>query len=115
MVLTTLGNLVVTEIKRIEGEKMLSTTIVNEISKKHHADDVTEAVDEAKLEYVDCDWDEDGEFDSEQDWYDEHCTNEAQDDVVNGFIDDYQKKTGTAIDLDQYAEINEALIAKWDL
>jgi len=110
-----LGELIFNATMADVGEKMLTTTIVNEISKKHHVDDVTEAVDEAKLEYVDCDWEEDGEFDSEQDWYDEHCTNEAQDDVVNGFIDEYQKETGVGIDLDQYAEINEALIAKWDL
>lgn len=73
--------------------------------------DVAFDIDERILNYVDDDWEEDGEYDSESEWYQDFGRGEAEDEIHGEILE----AIATALDeptdswyfSDKYGDINE--------
>ena len=63
-------------------------------------------VDDHILEYIDDDWQDDGEYDDEYEWYSDFGCGEAEDDVIKEIIEDI---VGIDIEPDIYVEYSNAL------
>ena len=64
-------------------------------------------VDDAILDYVDEDWKEYGEYESEYDWYSDFGRNEAEDQVINDIIREYENDNKVSFDIDTFVAIGE--------
>ena len=73
---------------------------------------IFDMIDNAMLDYVDDDWEEDG-FDSEYDWYCEFGRNEAESDVLESIITECCKKLNIDLSLDNFIEVEERIAEHW--
>jgi len=73
--------------------------------------DICDSVDEQMLEYIDDDWEEDG-FATEWEWYCEYGRGEAESDIINGIINEYQKDYSGKFDIDSYIAIGKYIADK---
>ncbi len=89
--------------------------IVKRILDENDESVVLEMVDDQRHEYIDDDWDASGDYDDEYEWYIDHCNNEAEDDILNGILRQFETKHGLSINLDDYSSIFEQLKEAWSL
>jgi len=88
-------------------------SVTKKITDKYSEESILERVnDQIIAEYVDDEWAEEG-FDSEYDWYKEHCSDEAESDILNEVI---QEHCGDIkISDNDYLAIFESLKEFWNL
>ena len=84
------------------------------ILSKHTEADLARSKDDAVLDYLSSDWEDDG-FDDEFDWYDEFGRGEAEDDVVTMILDDVQKHFKIDLSPDDYSEFSEWIREEYGL
>ena len=85
--------------------------IAEKILEKYSVLNILHSVDEQMLDYVDDDWEEDG-FDSEYEWYCEYGRGEAEDDVINELVREYEKDYSIEFDVDSFIAIGKYIAEK---
>lgn len=65
--------------------------VIKFIAENYPEEKVAEMYDEEILNWVDSDWNEDGDYESEYDWYKDHNSNEAEDEVIKTITSDIKK------------------------
>lgn len=80
--------------------------------KEHYSEDeVVELFDDEWPNWVDNDWEDDGDYDTEYDWYMDHNNNEAQDAVIHQMMNWYCKEFngGNSLASDPHCELFDAI------
>jgi len=83
---------------------MSAQEIIDKIKETNSEMDVCMSFDNEMLNWIDGDWKDDGEYDSEFDWYIDHNNGEAQDEVAKGLIEEIVPKLESE-DTDLYCEV----------
>ena len=86
--------------------------VAKEILKKNKPEELLSRLDDQILEYVDDNWEEDGEYESEYDWYIDYGKGEAEDDVITDVIREYECKHKLEFDVDTFVAIGEYIAGK---
>lgn len=58
---------------------MIKDQIIQFIQANYSEDDIIARLDEEKLEWIDSDWEDDGDYSDEYEWYGDHNSGEAED------------------------------------
>jgi len=82
-----------------------------EIMKRNNCKSIISDIDDQMLEYVADDWEEEG-FDSEYDWYQEYGKGEAEDDIIEGLVREYEKKNKVKFHIDSFVAIGKYIAKK---
>ena len=99
-----------------EGVKDPLSSLKDYITKKYKESDVDEMVDAQVMEYIDADWEDDGEYDNEQEWYDDFGHGEAEDDIINQLTKEAMNYTKTKLNFNERIKFDEWLQDKyWSL
>ena len=83
------------------------------ISSKYKPIAIAGMVDEAILNYIDSDWEEEG-YEDEYEWYSEYGRGEAEQDVIDFLIDDAEKKTKSDLNMDDKIKFGKWLASKFN-
>ncbi len=94
---------------------MQANEIVDKIISENEESAILERVDDQRSEYIDSDWDANGDYDDEYEWYIDHCNGEAEDDILNAVLKQFETKYGLAIAADDYLHIFDQLKSEWGL
>ena len=89
---------------------MLNKEIIKLITDKYSSDDILESIDESMINYIEPNWQDDG-YESEYDWYCDHCTDEAESEVLQSVI----HEVTTDLSMQDYSLIYDELKEVWDL
>lgn len=95
-----------TKFKDFTKGKLTAEEVMEQIEKDYTAMDICQNLDDEIMNWVDSDWEDDGEYDSEYDWYIDHNNKEAEDAVFDNMLREY----GLAYEdfaEDQYEELKE--------
>lgn len=99
-----------------DNKKKLNDDEVVEIAEKilenYSILNITQSVDEQMLEYVDDDWENDGDYESEYDWYQDFGRNEAENDVIIELVNEYQRDNKIEFDIDSFIDIGKYIADK---
>lgn len=82
---------------------------VEEILSNTNEDDIRGMIDDAMMDYIDDNWSEDGDYESEYDWYQDYGRGEAESDVVNQLVNDLQKEKSFDLDLDSFCDVCDGI------
>jgi len=85
------------------------------IKEEYSENEVATKYDDELLNWVDSDWEEDGDYDSEYDWYIDHNNGEAQDVVIEEMIGWYKKTYDKDMSGDDYSELFDEIKSEYDL
>lgn len=80
----------------MEDEKKL---VLDFLSKNYTEERVTEDFDEEVNNWVDSDWEDDGNYSDEYEWYIDHNNGEAQDVVIRNIVEDIKSNVQNLIHL----------------
>ena len=86
-----------------------------EIMKKYNCRKLIEMVDDQVLDYVDSDWEDDGEYDSEQDWYIDHGRGEAESDIIENIVREFEKKKKEKFHIYSFVDIGKYMADKCNI
>jgi hypothetical protein len=85
---------------------MSAKEIYEKIKEKYTDMDVCSFFDEEMLNWIDDDWKDDGDYDSEYDWYMDHNNNEAEDVVFKEIVEEIYPNLEN-IDVDLFIEVRD--------
>lgn len=88
---------------------------ISRIKEEYSEDEVSARYDLEILEWVDPDWEEDGNYDSEYDWYIDHNNGEAQDVVIGEMINWYKRTYEKDISDEDYSELFDEIKSEYGL
>ena len=88
---------------------------ISRIKEEYSEDEVSARYDLEILEWVDPDWEEDGNYDSEYDWYIDHNNGEAQDVVIGEMISWYKSTYDKDMSDDDYTELFDEIKSEYGL
>ena len=88
---------------------------ISRIKEEYSEDEVSARYDLEILEWVDPDWEEDGNYDSEYDWYIDHNNGEAQDVVIGEIIGWYKSTYDKDMSDDDYSELFDEIKSEYGL
>lgn len=88
---------------------------ISRIKEEYSEDEVSARYDLEILEWVDPDWEEDGNYDSEYDWYIDHNNGEAQDVVIGEIISWYKSTYDKDISDDDYSDLFDEIKSEYGL
>ena len=103
-----------TEQEKTTGKFDLDLAI-SRIKEEYSEDEVSARYDLEILEWVDPDWEEDGNYDSEYDWYIDHNNGEAQDVVIGEMINWYKRTYEKDISDEDYSELFDEIKSEYGL
>jgi hypothetical protein len=83
-----------------------------EIMKKYRCTKILGMLDDRIIDYVDPDWEEDGEYDSEYDWYQDFGRGEAELDIIEELVRQLEKKKRVKFNIDSFIAIGESIADK---
>ena len=84
---------------------------ITRIKEEYSDDEVASIYDDEMMNWVDSDWEDDGDYDTEYDWYMDHNNNEAQDAVIHQMMNWYCKEFngGNSLASDPHCELFDAI------
>ena len=88
---------------------------ISRIKEEYSEDEVSARYDLEILEWVEPDWEEDGNYDSEYDWYIDHNNGEAQDVVIGEMINWYKRTYEKDISDEDYSELFDEIKSEYGL
>lgn len=88
---------------------------ITRIKEKYSEDEVASKYDDELLNWVDSDWENDGDYESEYDWYIDHNNGEAQDVVIDEMINWYKKTYNKDISDDDYSNLFDEIKSEYNL
>jgi len=103
-----------TEQEKSTGQFDLDLAITR-VKEEYSDDEVASRYDDEMMNWVDSDWEEDGDYDSEYDWYIDHNNGEAQDVVIGEMIDWYKKTYDKDISDDDYSDLFDEIKSEYGL
>jgi hypothetical protein len=83
------------------------------ITKKYSEMDVAEMVDEAAGDFIDDDWEEDGDYESDLEWYEDYGHGEAEDQVMNRLTKEAMSATKVKLNTNEQIKFDEWLQDKY--
>lgn len=103
-----------TEQEKSTGQFDLDLAITR-IKEEFSDNEVSARYDNEIMEWVDSDWEEDGNYESEYDWYMDHNNGEAQDVVIGEMINWYKKTYDKDISDEDYSELFDEIKSEYGL
>jgi hypothetical protein len=103
-----------TEQEETTGQFDLDLAITR-VKEEYSDDEVASRYDDEMMNWVDSDWEEDGDYDSEYDWYIDHNNGEAQDVVIGEMIDWYKRTYDKDISDDDYSDLFDEIKSEYGL
>lgn len=88
---------------------------ITRIKEEYSDNEVNTRYDLEILEWIDPDWEEDGNYDSEYDWYIDHNNGEAQDVVIGEMINWYKRTYEKDISDEDYSELFDEIKSEYGL
>jgi hypothetical protein len=88
---------------------------ITRIKEKYSEDEVASKYDDELLNWVDSDWENDGDYESEYDWYIDYNNGEAQDVVIDEMINWYKKTYNKDISDDDYSNLFDEIKSEYNL
>ena len=88
---------------------------ITRVKEEYSDDEVASRYDDEMMNWVDSDWEEDGDYDSEYDWYIDHNNGEAQDVVIGEMIDWYKRTYDKDISDDDYSDLFDEIKSEYGL
>jgi len=83
-----------------------------EIMKKYNCRKLTGMIDERIYDYVDPDWEDDGDYEGEHDWYIDFGRGEAESDIIEEVVRYFEKKKRVKFDIDSFVDIGKYIAEK---
>jgi len=102
-------------LKKFESANFDIELAITKIKEEFSDTDVATMYDEEITNWVDSDWEEDGEYESEYDWYIDHNNDEAQDVVISSIISWYKKIFNKDISDDDYSELFDTIKTEYGI
>lgn len=103
----------------IDGHSEINESLSSDLDfaivkiKEHFSqDDVNQRFEQEILEWVDDNWQDD--YDSEEEWYEDHNNGEAQDSVINQMIGWYQKAYNKQLSNQEHLELVDAIKSEYE-
>jgi len=87
---------------------------MSKIKEHFSEDEVISSFDDEVLNWVDDDWNNDGEYDGEYDWYVDHNNGEAQDVIITNIINWFKKEFNMSLNIEEYSELHDAIKQEYD-
>ena len=87
---------------------------MSKIKEHFSEDEVISSFDDEVLNWVDDDWNNDGEYDGEYDWYVDHNNGEAQDVIITNIINWFKKEFNMSLSIEEYSELHDAIKQEYD-
>ncbi|HKL24445.1 MAG TPA: hypothetical protein VJ912_03860 [Candidatus Nanoarchaeia archaeon] len=90
--------------------------IIEKIKENFSEGELTSRLDNEIFNWVDSDWQEDGEYESEYDWYFDYGGGEAENEIVKEMIRWWQDKynNGKELNTEEYCKIYNKIIEEYD-
>lgn len=94
---------------------------ITRVKEKYSDDEVASRYDDEMMNWIDSDWEEDGDYDSEYDWYIDHnnwiikTNGEAQDVVIGEIISWYKNTYDKDISDDDYSDLFDEIKSEYGL
>lgn len=88
---------------------------ITRIKEEYSDNEVSARYDNEIMEWIDSDWEEDGDYESEYDWYMDHNNGEAQDVVIGEMINWYKRTYDKDISDEDYSELFDEIKSEYGL
>lgn len=88
---------------------------ITRIKEEYSDNEVASRYDNEIMEWVDSDWEEDGNYESEYDWYMDHNNGEAQDVVIGEMINWYKRTYDKDMSDEDYSELFDEIKSEYGL
>ena len=88
---------------------------ITRVKEEYSDDEVASRYDDEMMNWVDSDWEEDGDYDSEYDWYIDHNNGEAQDVVIGEIIDWYKRTYDKDMSDEDYSDLFDEIKSEYGL
>jgi hypothetical protein len=88
---------------------------ITRVKEEYSDNEVSIRYDLEIMEWVDSDWEEDGNYDSEYDWYIDHNNGEAQDVVIGEMISWYKSTYDKDMSDDDYSDLFDEIKSEYGL
>lgn len=88
---------------------------ITRVKEEYSDDEVASRYDDEMMNWIDSDWEEDGDYDSEYDWYIDHNNGEAQDVVIGEIIGWYKSTYDKDISDDDYSDLFDEIKSEYGL
>ena len=88
---------------------------ITRVKEEFSDDEVATRYDDEMMNWIDSDWEEDGNYDSEYDWYIDHNNGEAQDVVIEEMISWYKSTYDKDMSDDDYSELFDEIKSEYGL
>ena len=88
---------------------------ITRVKEEFSDDEVAARYDDEVMNWIDSDWEEDGDYDSEYDWYIDHNNGEAQDVVIEEMIKWYKNTYDKDMSDDDYSELFDEIKSEYGL
>lgn len=86
--------------------------LMQKVRDRFDEEEVASMLDEEILNWVDSDWEDDGDYDSEYDWYMDHSNSEAEDVVIDQIINSVDDGN---ISIDDSIELKQQIAGEYGL
>jgi hypothetical protein len=88
---------------------------ITRVKEEFSDDEVATRYDDEMMNWIDSDWEEDGDYDSEYDWYIDHNNGEAQDVVIEEMIKWYKSTYDKDMSDDDYSDLFDEIKSEYGL
>jgi len=88
---------------------------ITRVKEEFSDDEVATRYDDEMMNWIDSDWEEDGNYDSEYDWYIDHNNGEAQDVVIEEMIKWYKSTYDKDMSDDDYSDLFDEIKSEYGL
>jgi hypothetical protein len=88
---------------------------ITRVKEEFSDDEVAARYDDEMMNWIDSDWEEDGDYDSEYDWYIDHNNGEAQDVVIEEMIKWYKNTYDKDMSDDDYSDLFDEIKSEYGL
>jgi len=88
---------------------------ITRVKEEYSDDEVAARYDDEMMNWIDSDWEEDGDYESEYDWYIDHNNGEAQDVVIGEMINWYKRTYDKDMSDDDYSELFDEIKSEYGL
>ena len=88
---------------------------ITRVKEEYSDDEVADRYDDEMMNWIDSDWEEDGDYESEYDWYIDHNNGEAQDVVIGEMINWYKRTYDKDMSDDDYSELFDEIKSEYGL
>ena len=96
--------------------KMDIEEIIQKIKSNFSERDLASKLDDEILNWIDSDWQEDGDYNSEYDWYLDYGRGEAENEIVKEMIEWWKDKynNGKEPDTEEYCKIYDRIVQEYE-